>query len=223
MTGIATAAPILFELFGLLDVYGWFSRPEADLIEIEVCAKSGFRKGQHCHVTKKTFVPFKALHTRSCPYCKSIHCDRNLRWQVHNECHPVHEIETVQWFVLPPTMEWYYKKRHSDYKSLPPYREDCLDALALSQHSSLDLIYPKPNSQIYIPFELDGKQGRVVLKAAHRDSKVTIYWHLDNEYIGATKDIHQMAIITNPGEHVLTLVDEKGEMAQRKFTILKRE
>ena len=45
LTGITAAAPILFELFGLLETGEWFAMPEADLVEIQVCAKSGHRAG----------------------------------------------------------------------------------------------------------------------------------------------------------------------------------
>jgi penicillin-binding protein 1C len=85
----------------------------------------------------------------------------------------------------------------------------------------MTLIYPNKDGRIYVPVELDSKRGRTVFEAAHRDARTTIYWHLDEEYLGKTKDIHQMALIPEPGEHTLTLVDEDGESLERKFTVLK--
>ncbi len=223
LTGIATAAPILFELFGLLEVQGWFDIPEVDLFEIEVCTKSGCRVGPYCTEVQKVLVPFFCLRGHRCPYCQAIHCDPNLRWRVHSECERIASIRAAPWFVLPPAMEWYYKKNHSDYRILPPYRSDCVESMGGGETASMSLIYPGKDGLIYIPIELDGRRGRTVFEAAHRDVHATIYWHLDGEYLGVTRDIHQMALAPNPGEHMLTLVDEHGERLQRRFMVLAKE
>lgn len=220
LTGISAAAPILFELFGLVDAHGWFARPESDLVQIQVCAKSGYRAGPNCAHTKTLWIPRAGLRSKRCPYCKLIHCDAQQRWRVHSECERVAVIETVQWFVLPPTMEWYYKSKHSDYLLLPPYRKDCLKTVMGSRSTAMTLIYPGEEGRIYVPIELDGRRGRTVFEAAHRNAQTTIYWHLDEEYLGETRDIHQIALAPEPGEHTLTLVDEDGEHLQQTFTVL---
>jgi penicillin-binding protein 1C len=220
LTGLTAAAPVLFELFGVLEPYGWFERPEADLVQINVCAKSGYRAGPDCAQTKTVWVTRTGLRSKRCPYCRIIHCDAQHKWQVHNECERVAAIDPVKWFVLPPAMEWYYKHNHSDYLPLPPYRTDCLDVIAGSKTATMTLIYPAPNSRIYVPIELDSRRGRTVFEAAHRNARRIIYWHLDEEYLGKTRDIHQIAIAPEPGEHTLTLVDEEGESLERKFTVL---
>jgi penicillin-binding protein 1C len=63
----------------------------------------------------------------------------------------------------------------------------------------------------------------VVFEAAHRDPRTTVFWHLDGEYQGQTRDIHEMALAPAPGPHVLTLVDENGESVQRRFRALRRD
>ena len=89
--------------------------------------------------------------------------------------------------------------------------------------SSLSLIYPRGNGSIYIPVELDGRRGRTVFEAAHRDPRLLIYWHLDQEFLGATRDIHQMALAPEPGLHTLTLVDENGERLEQAFVVLSQD
>ena len=71
-----------------------------------------------------------------------------------------------------------------------------------------------------VPIEMDGRLGRVVFEAAHRNPAARVFWHVDDEYYGETRDIHQMALAPSPGRHVLTLVDEAGESVQRTFTVL---
>jgi penicillin-binding protein 1C len=62
----------------------------------------------------------------------------------------------------------------------------------------------------------------VVFEAAHWDPGTRVFWHLDGEYEGETRDIHQMALAPTPGPHVLTLVDESGESVTRRFQALRR-
>ena len=88
---------------------------------------------------------------------------------------------------------------------------------------SMDIIYPKEMSKIYVPIDLDGKLGKTVFKVAHRSANATIYWHLDDEYLGATIGIHQMSLSPEPGTHVLTLVDQTGETLTRNFVIEQKE
>ena len=59
-----------------------------------------------------------------------------------------------------------------------------------------------------------------MFEAAHREVATVIYWHLDEEYLGETRELHQMALAPTPGSHTLTLVDENGEILVREFAVL---
>ena len=74
-----------------------------------------------------------------------------------------------------------------------------------------------------MPVELDGALGRVVFEAAHRDPATRVFWHLDDEYEGETRDIHQLALAPPPGPHLLVLVDERGETIRRRFVVVGRK
>jgi len=122
------------------------------------------------------------------------------------------------WFILPPVQEWYYRSHAPFYKPLPPFRNDCSD----NDNSipAMALIYPRNYSRIYVPREINGQTGRAVFEVAHRDPSLTIYWHLDNQYLGMTRIINQMAIAASPGFHDLVLVDEKGALLKVRFEII---
>jgi penicillin-binding protein 1C len=119
-------------------------------------------------------------------------------------------------------MEQYYRRQHPEYRPPPPYRPDCRAGLGATGSASLACVYPKENAQVYVPIEMNGAVGRVVFEAAHRNTRSAVYWHLDAEYYGETRDIHQMALAPSPARHVLTLVDEAGETVRRSFTVLGR-
>jgi penicillin-binding protein 1C len=217
LTGLQAAAPILFDVFNILERSTWFFTPEIDLEEVMVCSRSGFRKGPYCNHFK-LIQNTRSNNTRVCPYCKVIHLDKEKQYQVSSNCEGIENIISTNWFVLPPALEWFYVQNHSDYKPLPPFRSGCFD----HGNIPLALIYPQKDSQIFVPIEIDGKLGRTIFRATHRDPGMKLFWHLDSEFLGETEDMHQISVAPQPGQHLLTVVDEKGNYLERKFTIAER-
>lgn len=223
LTGYSAAAPILFELFDLLPAGREITPPDSELHDIDVCAHSGMRAGPHCSRTRAQLVPRAGLASPPCAYCRLVHVDAPAEWQVHGDCEPVSQIRAASWFVLPPAMEMHYRRRHADYQPPPPFRADCrAHGSAAQTAAALSCVYPKEAAQVYVPIEMNGGLGRIVFEAAHRNAEASVYWHLDDEYYGETRDIHQLALAPAPGPHVLTLVDENGETVRRRFTVIAR-
>jgi penicillin-binding protein 1C len=221
LTGIGSAAPLLFDIFDLFTKERWFACPEFDLGKIDVCSKSGFRAGGNCVETKRIAVPPAGMQSSTCPYCRLVHCDASFAYRVHSDCEKVSDMVTSPWFVLPPAMEWFYRKTHCEYRPLPPWRPDCAENAPENGGTVISIIYPPGNSSIYVPIELNGQKGRTVFEAAHRDAQAVLYWHIDNEYLGSTKNIHRMSCAPVAGKHLLTVVDGRGAMAERRFVIMR--
>ncbi|MGB8492469.1 MAG: hypothetical protein WCE64_15550, partial [Bacteroidales bacterium] len=70
------------------------------------------------------------------------------------------------------------------------------------------------------PRDEKGELTRIVAEVAHRDPSKKIFWHLDEEYTGTTRNIHQAEIVAAPGRHVLTVVDEDGNSIRCGFEIV---
>lgn len=85
----------------------------------------------------------------------------------------------------------------------------------------MEFIKPENADQILIPVELGGKQGRLVVEVAHRNAGATIYWHVDETFIGSTKGIHLQELNPSIGKHLITLVDEAGNTLEKKIEIVK--
>lgn len=220
LTGVSTAAPVMFDIFRLLQASGTFEAPAGKLQKIAVCRQSGYRAGEHCEDRDTLAVPAAGLRSAACPYHQLIHLDATGRYRVTADCEPPHLMQHKPWFVLPPAMEHYYRSRHS-YQPLPPYKPGCQSEVA--QGRSMELIYPRPNAKIYVPVELDGTRGQTVFRATHRHSGTRIFWHLDNVFAGVTTDFHQMPMRPAAGRHTLTIVDDEGEQVQLTFEILDKE
>ncbi len=216
LTGVSSAAPILFDVFNLMPRQKWFATPSKDLIEVEVCALSGHLAQDDCPKIKQ-YVSLKGKNTSICAYHKTVHLDKTEQFRVNSSCENVDNIVTKKWFVLPPVMEWYYKNQHVDYKSLPPFRVDC----AGTQTTTMDFIYPKTNSKIYLTKNFNSEIQPVILKVAHSNREANLFWYVDNVYKGTTKTFHEMPISPNTGFHYLSVVDEFGNEIKRKIEVVK--
>jgi penicillin-binding protein 1C len=184
--------------------------------QISICKQSGSRATEICEPIELQWIQKNGLKTEPCKYHKIIHTDLAEKFRVNGNCENVNNMKHVSWFVLPPSMEWYYKSKNPSYKELPPYRFDCENTDA----NTMDIIYPKHFSKIYVPVELNGNIGKTIFEVAHRKASKKIYWHLDGVFIAVTQNNHQMALSPDEGVHVLTLVDEDGETLTQKFEII---
>jgi penicillin-binding protein 1C len=216
LTGLSAAAPILFDLAGIMNENSWFRTPDEDLTYITTCTESGFRAGPDCPETTEVPASLNGLRSESCIYHKIIHLDKSGTRQVNSDCAPGSEIINIPWFVLPPAMEYFYHRKHPEYKALPPVAPGCISNRNIHV---MEFIYPSSGIKIFIPRDQTGSSTRIIPEIAHRNPARKIFWHLDESFIGTTRNIHQIEILSAPGNHVLTAVDEDGNMIKCPFSI----
>ena len=216
LTGVDSAAPILFDIFSALPKSKWFTKPMNDLETAEVCQHSGHLAKEDCPKVSQ-LIPKSKKKTQLCPYHKIIHLDSSQQFRVNSNCELIENIVSKTWFVLPPVMEWYYKNGHADYQPLPPFRADCQDGNQLV----MDFIYPKKNSKVYLTKDFDSKIQPVIIKVAHTNRETKLFWYLDSAYKGTTKTFHDLPIEAKTGVHRITVVDEQGNEISRKIEIVR--
>ncbi|WP_129715730.1 penicillin-binding protein 1C [Pedobacter sp. SYP-B3415] len=215
LTGIESAAPVLFDIFKLLPPGKWFDVPSSKLKRMRVCPESGYKAGDYCDGAKFALVPPAGEKTRICLYHRRVHLDAAGLFRVTDRCEEISAMTHRNWFVLPPSMAYYYRMKNTGYRELPPFKAGCTDHI----DAAMEMIYPKNNAMIYIPLELDGNRGRVILNLAHRSPAKKVYWHLDGDFAGTTETFHQLEVAASPGKHRLTLVDEDGDRLEQTFTV----
>jgi len=217
LTGVTVAAPILFDIIDMMPKCGWFTKPEKEITFADVCAESGMRASTLCPHVIEAEIPLSGLKTTACPYHQLVHLSSDRLWQVNASCYPVGKIVADSFFVLPPGMEWYYRRIHPEYRLLPPLMEGCSFS---GNNEIIELIYPRNLSRIYVPKELNGVIGKVVFEAAHRNTGVKIFWHLDGEFVAETDRFHQISLSPSTGDHLITLIDENGITIKKRFSIV---
>ena len=216
LTGISAAAPILFDIFHVLEQNAtWFEFPAADTKPIQVCKLSGHKAGEYCTDTETVAVPQAGLKTVPCPYHIPVYLDASGS-RVNGACISPTEMVIKPFFVLPPIQALYYKRKNPDYATLPAFRNGCTN----DDEKSMAMIYPHASSRIYIPVNLDGTLSKTVFQVTHPKAGEIIYWHVDDFYVGETKGTHELALYPEAGNHILTLVDSSGEVLKIDFEVL---
>lgn len=220
LIGVQTAAPIMFDILRNLPASSWFETPNDGVLPVAVCRQSGCRANTDCSDIDTLKASPNGDRAPQCPYHTRIHLNRDEQYRVTEDCVSPSAMVHKSWFVLPPTMAWYYKRKHFDYQPLPPFLPGCGSR---EQKSLMAMVYPAPNAKIYVPKEISGQRGKAIFTATHQEPDTKIFWHLDNTYIGTTLHSHQMALDPSPGEHLITIVDETGERITNRFKVLDKE
>lgn len=219
LVGIEAAAPIMFDVFNALNKSTWFKEPFGQTESFEICSLSGFRANELCPTKHVQKIPKACGNSQVCPYHVDVQLDKTKKFRVTDECYEPSDMVHETWFVLPPLIEHYYKKRYPFYKELPPYFKGCASD---QPEENIAIVYPKKPSKIFIPVGLDGQREKVIFELTHRNKEAVVYWYIDEDYIGSTMEIHQMEVSPEPGKHVLTVMDENGEKIAQKFEILEK-
>ena len=215
LTGVQAAAPLLFQLLELVPGDADFSQPFGT--PHKICALSGMRASSYCNEINVVSIPDYLEDTPTCTYHQVLHLDQTQTYQVTSGCFKVANIKNTPWFVLPPVQAWYYQKYHPRYQKQPPFAPNCAGN---NQSNSIEMVYPRQFTKVYIPVEQDGNRGFAIFEAAHQDKKAILYWHVDNVYLGLTEDNHQMRINADKGLHLLTIIDFNGNELRRSFEVI---
>lgn len=220
LTGAVAAAPLMFALHNRLPAARWLPPPIRAMKRVRVCRNDGFLANELCDSTTD-WVPISSHFERQSPYNQLVHLAADGSARVDDRCERVANMRHTAWFVLPTTQEFYYQRQNAAYRELPRYRPGC-GLTANNGRLQMDFIYPAPGAEVYVPFDLDGRRGRVVLEAVHRDPNAELLWHLDDRFLGATRTWHQQPLDLPPGEHRVTVVDATGNRLERLFRVLPR-
>lgn len=216
LTGIKAAAPLLFSIFNLLpDSKEWFALPSTSKA-LKICTQSGEKASENCLSTETVYINGAQNSHAICPYHKTIHLNQSETERVFADCYPFDKIKPVSWFILPPHLEKYYQEHHPEYQSPPAFSKNCMND---KNENALVILYPKHNQSLVLPKDFNERENPFVLEAATQRKNTKLYWHINGEYLGETKDIHQLQTRLPEGKHQLTIMDELGARRTHVFTV----
>ncbi len=215
LVGVQTAAPILFDVFDKLSKSDWFEKPFDEMTKVEICTKSGYRATSICEEKTNEFIQNSGLKTAPCPYHVLVNVDVSENYQINTSCENLANIKLKSWFVLPPLMEYYYKKNNPFYKPLPKFRSDCFGEIK----NSMKFIYPTEKTTVYLPKNFDGTKNELILKVAHANKNAKLFWYVNNQFIATTKENHNLAISYKTGFYKISVTDNFGNEITQEINV----
>jgi penicillin-binding protein 1C len=84
---------------------------------------------------------------------------------------------------------------------------------------NMEFIYPREWNNLFLPTDLDGTPGQLIFELVHRQRRAKVFWQIDNQYLGETTGIHQMAVHPEPGWHTLNVTDQQGNRLVRQLFV----
>ncbi|HEX3019281.1 MAG TPA: penicillin-binding protein 1C [Chitinispirillaceae bacterium] len=220
--GAVSAAPVMFTLFRQLTDLSrpvWFQCPEYDLKRITVCSASGYLPGPYCPQTTEVLQPSKAWKTEQCPWHRKIVIDKKSGKEVCSRCWSGIDRKDTVLLIYPAAAVEIMRSKGLSTDIMPAHLSVC-NAVQVKENN-LSIEYPVNGITIFIPRDLDGEYQQVVCKASGETNSI-IYWYLDGDFIGETKDIHNKAITCNSGKHVLSIFNNDGGESRVSFMVVKK-
>ncbi len=219
LTGASCAGPILFNIFNYLPKNvgkSWFEKPESEMQRVDICGETGFLAGPDCPDVKTVEAPAAMKPLRICPFHKAVYVTLDEKHKVCSLCWESGKYKKISLPFYPPDVAQYLRERGQVLAEIPPHLASCP---ALAENQPVQIVYPGQNARLWIPRDLDGQMQKITLRVAHRQQNQTIFWYLDNHYLGASEKQHVKALTISAGWHTLEVLDDEGNRDRRRFFV----
>ena len=165
----------------------WFEKPDDDLKPERICKETGHPASTYCPESVMALQSLNSESTRRCPYHKIFFMDSSGTYQVCSLCWGEQGGVPDTLLVYPPDACTQLRKVGQYIEGIPRHKPDCP---SISKENPITIVYPVSGTGIWIPRGIAGKKQKAVLKAAHSNSRVCLFWYLNGTYLGRTKENH---------------------------------
>ena len=218
IAGARTSGPLLFDIFNSLEKRSekrWFKKPVDKMIEIELCAESGYQADSSCDKKIRSMYPESAKPLRLCPYHKTFFVTSNEKYRVNSSCWEEGDHKKVSKMIYPPDVSQFLTENGFKVNNLPDWKDSCKKE---DLTEPMEILYPLPDTNFYIPRDFGNKKQKILMQVGHNKSDSTVFWYIDGNYYGSTKKNHHKSIDISAGKHVLLVIDGDGYRKKINFT-----
>ncbi len=207
LIGSVAAAPLFFDIWSRLPTSTSFEA--GDVRGVKLCSHSGHIAGPNCGQTVDGVVAESAVGHSLCAHCEQIWLDGHGE-RVNETC-AAEGLHTRKAF-LPPAA-W---RNHLPEGSFEQFQwsQACLG----DAREQIELTYPPADYEILLATDLDGEEPSFQATVAYQGGG-RLYWYLDKQFMGYTKDSHVLSLSPRPGQHQLDVFSEKGAHVARSFVV----
>ena len=216
ISGASSAGPLLFEVFNYLPKSpdnAWFKSKEEDFKEVVLCEETGFQAGENCPHKIGTKGPSHMKSLKLCPYHKKLYTNASYSHEVCSYCWDS-DYTSNNYLIFPSEVSYYLKKRGQFVENVPLHNPACTKTGSMVP---IQIVYPLDSAQIWVPRDFGGEQQRIVARCTHQSDSGLIYWYLNDNYLGTTRQKHTMSICPQPGKNKFLISDEQGNNVSSTF------
>jgi penicillin-binding protein 1C len=218
LIGADAAGPLLFDVLeGLADrTRPPTPRPRpAELVEVEVCAFSGYIASEACPQRGKALAPVHAVPTAEDPYLQVYDVDVATGRAVLPACRaPGRTYERRAFTVLPSAVSAWLEARHRAVPEPPVFAAGCAPETLTAPPT---LLTPAEGQVITLIPGMSAEQQRVPLTASARTARVA--WFVDGEHLGTAAAGERLHWTPTPGRHQIVVADDAGRRARRTVEV----
>jgi penicillin-binding protein 1C len=219
LSGMRSAGPLMFNILNALPEErskSWFKANPHDFVKVKLCRQTGFYPSDNCTDKIEVQAPKKMRPLKTCQYHQKYVIDP---LEHHAVCSYCWSGDRMEQYVLkyPPDVNYYLRKNGKVVEKDPVHNPDCKIA---QERDILQIIYPLQQANIFIPKDFDGNYQPLVSRLATHFPDRTVFWYLDDSYLGSTKDKSTLPLHLNAGDHTLTVVDVMGNRDQVDFSVI---
>lgn len=208
LSGAGTAGPILFDILQAMPKKeGWFEKKEMHFKNQSICSLSGFRATVACPASIVKEVPRGMKPLKSCEYHQFRYFSNDHTHQTCSRCWdgPGHLRESTT--IYPPDIAYYLRLKGQFITPLVAHFPNCP---AYKAEQAVSIIYPNLDANVFLPRDFDGKTQAVLCRVGHNQSDESIYWYLDDHFLGTTSKTHSLPVHFKEGWNTLKVIDSQG-------------
>ncbi len=218
LTGIKSAAPLMFDVFSGLPRSKWFKPPYDELRKKGLCKKSGLLPSDYCPIVDSVWLSTSAENVGRCTYHKRYLVDENEQYRHAKGC-SVKNLEYKTYFELSPVMHWYYRNNNHSLVPAPPVHMSC----TVEDFKPLRFIYPNHKARLKRATGMGGKKTDIIAELAHTQKDAIVYWYLGDRFLGETKHSHLMQLdYIQSGLQNLRAIDQWGNSTMIQVDIAEK-
>lgn len=202
LSGADKAAPLLFELFNLLDDSGeWFARP-ATLPRRKVCAKTGLVPAESCeNIIQDDYLP-GISNAKKCTCRKWVWTNAEKTVAYCDACMPPQGVVKSSYSNTPPELAAFYRERNLPFDAPPPHNPHCRRVF---QSAGLRIKSPTDGAEIWL-----SAGQKLLLRAQAPPGTSRLYWYADGKFLGTATAGEPFFYLPAEGKLRVVCADDQG-------------
>jgi penicillin-binding protein 1C len=218
--GIEAAAPLLFEIIDAVraedSLRPYHPTPTPNLAKVQVCAVSGQIPGPHCRHTVFTWFSPGVSPITVCDIHRAVSIDIRTGLRA---CRPgVAGTRTEVFEYWPSDLLQLFKKAGVPRRVPPPENPDCPLDVRAARGNPPQITSPQAGiAYSYRATEI--KKAPLTFSAVTDADVRSVYWFLDERFVGRSEGSHPFFWPPRPGRFTLRAVDDQGRSDARTINV----